>query len=326
MAFNQNQILTPITTSSPDLFGRPGKCAYCGFEFNTVQVRSKAYTVVRMDPDLYTAYSGTNPTWYQVVVCPRCRFAADWENFDKAVIKDKEALAEALNNVMDPSEIWTGERDIKLGIRSLELALLCTNYYRCRMYDIAVLALRLNWLYREYMENTGDDYTEKRSELIDLSTRNFENAFAKENIESTKFGLGGVSFILGELYRQRGNYEMSLKWFSQCIHKKLAKGRILDIARDQMELAKTQWEEAKASGEYEQSMKLERQSERCIIRLYADQLRWLEKMATESGLSYEIVIKTWLDLLKEQKPVLKKCANESELKDLLATFVNKTTE
>ena len=49
MAFNQNQILTPITTSSPDLFGRPGKCAYCGFEFNTVQVRSKAYTVVRMD-------------------------------------------------------------------------------------------------------------------------------------------------------------------------------------------------------------------------------------------------------------------------------------
>lgn len=321
MSFNQNQILAPITTQNPDLFGRPGKCAFCGYEFNTVQVRSKAYTVIRMDPDLYTAYSGTNPTWYQVIVCPRCRFSADWESFEKAAIKDKDALAEAINQVMDPTEIWTGERDIKQGIRSLELAILCTNYYRCRLYDIAVLALRLNWLYRELMEVTGDDYTEKRSELIDLSIRNFESAFSKENIENTKFGLGGVSFILGELYRQRGNYELSLKWFSQCIHKKLAKGRILDIARDQMELGKNQWEEAKASGEYEQSMKLERQSERCIIRLFADQLRWLEKIANESGQSYEIIIKTWLDLLKERKPEFHKFSSDAELKEFLSGYI-----
>ncbi len=53
------------------------KCPNCDCRFQTTQIKSRAYQVVKRDPDFYVEYTGIVPWLYDIAACPVCAFSGE---------------------------------------------------------------------------------------------------------------------------------------------------------------------------------------------------------------------------------------------------------
>ena len=214
------------------------ECPLCYEEFQTENIWQGKVSVLEEYPDLGKRYQGTNPLYYSVWVCPCCYYADfrgdDFYSTGKIVDETFEEDFGILSMVAQKAD-FKQPRTFALAVASYKLAILVAKHKKSSNARIGTFNLRLAWLYRSIKKRA----LEKK--YIQYTLDHYLKAFESE--EQPDFGSlseGGITYLLGELYRQTGNIRQAVNFFQKVVNDKE-----LDTEPKYIKLARFQWESLK---------------------------------------------------------------------------------
>lgn len=217
------------------LYNKKVMCPVCNREIQVTKVKTKGCKVKARDTDMCVHYEDLNVLFYDVWVCENCGYAALQDKFeglftrDIAVIKDKIS-----KNWVKRSFI--GERDVDKAIEAFKLALLNLKVRNAKSSELAKVCLRIAWLYRDKED------IKKETEFLNFALNSYNDAYSKERFPLDKLDEFTCMYIIAELFRRVGKLEESIQWFSRIVASPQARSnpKLIDMARDQYQLAKDQ--------------------------------------------------------------------------------------
>lgn len=317
-----------ITQTMPELpreyYWKRYTCPLSGQEFASVAVKARSFTVRERGTDFAPRYIGINPLFYEIIVSP-VGFAADEHTYHRSsalLFKDRDGLREMLQE-QDALESYAQIRDLPLACRSFELALGCTAFLRVPRFEVASLALRASWLYREWLEEGYEPARRQMEVLREIALKHYQEAYEKDDVTKLKLGSAGVSYLIAEMLRERGEYADSLRWFSRTIADKSAGAEVMRLARNQSEICREQRKKALESGEYVKP-ELERRLERSAYQVYTDQVRWLSKLSSAGGMMESELVRGLLDGVYKSGIDLQAFKTPDELAQWIAARLGRT--
>lgn len=185
------------------------KCPICNNHFTTTKVRAKACIVIKKDEDFCIHYKDVNPMFYEIFVCPTCAYAASENSFEELnkdeILKLKNAFSGRL-----VQRDFCNERNLNDALDSYKLALYTANVKDAKNSTLAGISLKIAWMYR-YMND------EKELQFIQYALDNYLIAYEKEQLPIGNMNQIMLMYIIGELYRQVGNYKESIIWLNRVV-------------------------------------------------------------------------------------------------------------
>lgn len=314
----------------------------CKTKFPITRVRSSAYQVVKRDTDFSILYSGPDPNLYSIIVCPNCLFATTIKSFEEELRKaELDRLAKGLPLFKTEEPDFSGERDLKLGLRTYELAIRTAQIRQSGAGFQASLFLKVAWIYRQLKDS------ENELKFLDSAREKYEYAFFNE----TSTGPGKMSepsmiYLIGELNRRCGKYVEAIQWFSRGIsHPKTnAEAEVKRMMREQWQLSRELAKEMannedggdaddKPTDDAESSSSdampelvseahtviQKRYKNKIFASLYHDQIEWLQGMSNEVYANHrvilerEAVLRSVVDAVMQFEPQIDNISSEEEL-------------
>jgi len=208
------------------LYAKTIKCPLCGSEYKTLKVMTSALRASGMDADLCMRYTGLNPLYYKVNICPHC-FYAFTEEFKNPRKTEQEELTKELAKTPLPFN-FTGERDFDLAVKSYGQALKCALLKKEKDSTLGRLCHNLACLYRANGE------TENEEKYLHYALNYYEKAFSSESGKTEAFTL---AYLIAELSRRLKDYEKSAKWFSYLIqNKNMLSQKLVNLVQEQWQV------------------------------------------------------------------------------------------
>lgn len=212
------------------------KCPKCKEKFTSLSLRKTAFNLVSRDTDFCPHYEGINPLHYAIHACPNCLYAGYQPDFTITFSTEIKNLRENFhpdkNNYKNLN--FSDKRKLNEVIASYELALLSYKARKTNHEKRALIHLRLAWFNRD----NGD--VGKETEHYNLALKLFIESYEKDNLNSSKLGTVGISYLIGELNRRLGNHKEAVRWFSQTVTNPQIKGK-----REIERLARDEWMETR---------------------------------------------------------------------------------
>ena len=155
------------------VFGKSHSCPVCYNDFKAPTVRTSKLRPRGADSDLRPKFAGVDPLKYDVIVCPKCGYAALGRFFDKLTTPQaklvKEGISRSFRSIDDPKEVYNYDD----AFVNYQLALGNAVVKRGKASEKAYLCLKMAWLLRGKMEAwdagtepyQGDSYSEDVEEL-----------------------------------------------------------------------------------------------------------------------------------------------------------------
>jgi len=215
-------------------------CPSCKKEIEVTKVKTKACRIKSRDTDMCVNYEDINILFYEVWVCENCGYAALQDKFEALFTRDSEAIKNKISNHWIKRS-FTGERDIEGALKAFKLALLTLKVRNAKSSELAKVCLRLAWLYR-FKEDP------KEIEFLNFALASYNDAYQKERFPLDKLDEITCMYIVAELFRRVGKLSDAILWFSRIVSSAAARGnpKLIEMARDQYQVAKDQLAELKA--------------------------------------------------------------------------------
>lgn len=181
-------------------------CPVSGTRFQFLRVRTRAVRPKERESDFHVRYEDVNPTWYGIVVCPECAYAAyqdDFESLDepaRARLWDEHALRSAMLE-----RPLSGVRTLKDAVTALDLAIRCYEARGSSDSRRAVLQHRRGWLERE-----GGNPNAERPWLI-RARESYERAF-KDDKRLSEEAAARIAYLVGDLSERLGDLQSAAQW------------------------------------------------------------------------------------------------------------------
>ncbi len=223
------------------LYNKKIICPVCNKEIEVTKVKTKGCKVRSRDTDMCVHYEELNVLFYDVWVCEVCGYAALQDKFEGIFTKDIAVIKDKITkNWVQRS--FTGERDVDKALEAFKLALLNLKVRNAKASELAKVCLRIAWLYRDKNDN------KKEIEFLTFALNSYNEAYSKERFPLDKLDEVTCMYIIAELFRRVGKLDDSILWFSRIVASPEARKnpRLIDMARDQYQLAKDQLAEAEA--------------------------------------------------------------------------------
>lgn len=213
-------------------------CPVCEISFQTTKLKeNKKVNIIKKDTDMCTYFSGENPYFYEINVCPFCGFSFS----DK--FKQKLNSAQINNFTEVFSQQWKqhdygGQRDANQAIQTYKIALLSGKTIGLKASALASICLRICWLYR-LLENREE---EKR--FMKFAVEFFEKAYEEEELNNDDENINPavLVYLLGELNYRLDNYEQTVRWFNIAISKY---SKDPDVKKHMTDMIRDRWLEIK---------------------------------------------------------------------------------
>lgn len=275
------------------------KCPNCDCRFQTTQIKSRAYQVVKREPDFYVEYAGIVPWLYEVAACPVCAFSGESKSWKELAVVDKRGLDKKLKEVrpLDLSELC-GERSYAAGIQAFQLAYSSYEFANTTLYVRGNLALKGSFLARAAREKESAVFEKVEQDFREKALELFIKSFEYEHTENTKYGSNGIAYVIGELERQRGEFRQAVNWFSRALMDKKCPPVVAKLARTQWERARAQYRQSLGEPQDNPSPQ-ERTADRVVLNIYKDQSDFLDETAKKTGLSRQELIRALFDAIKD---------------------------
>lgn len=211
------------------LYNKSYSCPVCGNNFTSRAVKVGKTRVVSSDSDLMPRYENLNPLFYDVILCPKCGYAALIKYFEKI----KQDQIELINTLITPkfkARIYPEIYDIDIAIERYKLSLLNAVVKKAKASEKAYICLKLGWMYK-LKEDTKNEKTFQEQAFI-----GFKEAFSKEVHPICGMDSFTVMYLLGELSRRLGDNVEALRWLGNVIVAPNANPRLKEKARDQKDI------------------------------------------------------------------------------------------
>jgi len=205
------------------LFDKRYLCELCGKEFTNKKIRRSQIKVKTIDSDFYTEYTGENPNYYLVKVCPYCGYG--WSDFSSPLKSSEKEGLKAFLKENPPCENFSGARDHEMAEKVFLYAYKIAEWRKEKPQALGNLSLQISWIHR-FLKNE-----EKEKEYLEKALEHFLAFYqTADNIVN----VGKTMFILGELYRRLGKKDEALKWYARIVSdEKVTDQNIIRAARRQ---------------------------------------------------------------------------------------------
>lgn len=223
------------TRSLGALTQRDVSCPVCLQVFKLHTPRSGTYSLVRRDSDNCPHYSGVNPLYYQIWVCPGCGYAALKKDFANLEDRHHDAVAKALKDagLVRTVDFRQPDRSPFAALVAFKLAAVTYEARKAQPKVLASMSLRAGWICR-MTGNLGRElaHLARASELLELA---FSQGGAKP-------GQGGdedddeaaIPFMIGELGLRLGRFEQAERWFGVVLADRETPDKIQKATRDRL--------------------------------------------------------------------------------------------
>lgn len=199
-------------------------CPVCRIRFEYLRVRTRAVRPTGRDSDFHVRYGDVNPTWYGVVVCPACGYAAYHDDFD--ALGDEatrrrlwEARDERIARVALPRHGVRTEDD---AIRALELAMLCYEGRETSDSRRALLLHRRAWLARDRGEANEEIAWLRQARDAYVQAYEHDGSLSEE-------GAARLAYLVGDLAHRLDDLPGAARWLETAV--RVAPGASSGIAR-----------------------------------------------------------------------------------------------
>lgn len=211
------------------IYDKSFKCPVCGSDFKNPSVKTGRARLISKDTDLMPKYEPINPLFYDVVLCPKCGYAAMSKYFDKI----KQSQASLVREKISPRYIaksYPTIYDVDTAIERYKLSLLNSLVKNGKTSEKAYTCLKIAWLYRIKEDNSEE------VKFLEQAFQGFKDAYVKESFPICSMDSYTLMYLLGELSRRLNNTDEALKWLSQVIVSPNVNPRLKELARDQKDL------------------------------------------------------------------------------------------
>lgn len=205
-------------------------CPVCSVSFKLHTPKSGTSVLERRDADFCPYYSGINPLFYSVWVCPGCGFAALKEHFRELSASERASLTMVLAGAQEHRrhDFTKDERSLFAAMISFQLALKSYEARKMPPEVRAGLLLRLAWTCRYGNDRKREHvYLESASQL-------YQEAYDKGVSRNSSISEAHVAFLVGESMRRIGRGPEAIDWFLRAIKDDPSKGETFRMARDQL--------------------------------------------------------------------------------------------
>lgn len=224
------------------VFDRTYSCPVCDEEFTSKAVRSSKAKLLGTDPDLRARYDIIDPGKYDVILCPKCGYAALSRFFDKIsqpqakLVKEKISASVKISVYNDP--IYT----YKEALERYQLALVNAVVKKSRASEKAYICLKSAWVARGYKESlqesgTGDpqligQLEKQEDEFMQNAYKGFIEARQNEDFPMCGMDEITVDYLLAVLAARFQKYDVASRMVASVLGSSAANPRIKDKARD----------------------------------------------------------------------------------------------
>lgn len=221
------------------LYNKKIMCPVCNREIEVTKVKTKACKVKSRDTDMCVHYENINILFYDVWVCENCGYAALQDKFEGLFTRDIQAIKDKISSHWNKRS-FAGERDANKAIEAFKLALLNLKIRNAKSSELAKICIRIGWLYRAKEDP-------KEIEFLNFALTAYNDAYQKERFPLDKLDEITCMYIIAELFRRVGKLNEAILWFSRIVSSAEARRnpKLIDMARDQYQLAKDQLAELK---------------------------------------------------------------------------------
>lgn len=242
----ENASAEPKVTEEDFLFDKSFVCPVCDEEFHSKMVRTGKVKLLSADTDLRPKYQLVDSLKYDVLVCPKCGYAA-LSRFFKFMIPAqakmiRENISSNFKGLSQTGNIYSYDD----AIARHQLALANTVVKKAKPSEKAYTCLKMAWLYRGKAEtlpkdtpdydNVISELKKEETELLANAYDGFMAAFSKESFPMCGMDEITVTYLIADLARRVGKYEESSRWISRVLTSRNANDRIKNKARDIKEL------------------------------------------------------------------------------------------
>ncbi len=214
------------------LFNKEVECAVCKNHFTTQKTRNRRLKVLKRHEDFYVEYEDISPMHYHVWVCPECGYSATESEFYNIKKQEIPIIKEAISSKWTKKS-YGGNRSLSEVENTYKLALAIATILKKSKGYIGGLCLKLAWTYREMG-------SEKEGVFLKNAIIAFTEAYETEVMPIDTIEEVPMTYLIGELNRELGNYQQAIHWYGKVVdHSDIKYYRHLKIkAREQWRIAK----------------------------------------------------------------------------------------
>lgn len=225
------------------VFDRNYTCPVCDSSFPSKAVKSGKSKLIGTDPDLRAKYDIIDPTKYDVVLCPKCGYAALSRFFDKLTQPQAKLIKEKISPTVQITQYNEPIYSYKEAMERYKLALVNAVVKKARASEKAYICLKSAWIARGYREsleaekNNADakliaDLEKQEDELLQNAYKGFAEARQNEGYPMCGMDEITVDYLLAVLAARYQKYDVASRLIASVLGSPAANPRMKDKARD----------------------------------------------------------------------------------------------
>ena len=232
----------PEFDETEHIYDKAFKCPVCNSSFTAKIMKTGKSKLKKNDFDLRPVYEGYAAEKYDVLLCPKCGYAALGRYYTALLptqiknIKEKITANVVLSKYDDPTYSFDQ------ALERYKLALACAVVKPGKASEKAYICLKTAWLLRSYSEHLEAQPGDHKEEIENLKAQEeeyeqtayegFKEARGSEDVPIAGMDATTLDYLLAQLALHVGDYETCSRMVSGIITSPSANARIKDKARD----------------------------------------------------------------------------------------------
>lgn len=197
------------------LFEKRVQCPVCRYKFEAYNLRAGRLRMLSMDRDLRVRYDGFEPLWFQVWVCPGCRYANLRSDFEALDARARQALeagrAERMRQKLRVNPGGGSPQTVGQAVDGVRLALMCAEAARLPAERVGRLWMCLSWMYADL----NDPEASRQARLRALEK--LEEAYAQSRKAEDDQRL---AYLVGVLHYEAGDTRKAYEYLLRAIKRR----------------------------------------------------------------------------------------------------------
>ena len=210
------------------LYAKSINCPVCGVDFMDFVIRRSRLRQEGIDSDFRIRFKGIDTNLYEILLCSSCGYAATQNNFTRISSKQQDMIKEKITPNHKYKE-FSMPMSAKDALERYKLALACYQAINAKSSQLAILFLKMSWIYRDAKDFKSENMLLKHA-FVKL----------KEAYTSESFPLGSMDeptakYMIAEIARRLGDFDEALRLVGDLIVSRSTPSGIKDRAQNMKE-------------------------------------------------------------------------------------------
>ncbi|MCM1112137.1 MAG: DUF2225 domain-containing protein [Muribaculum sp.] len=216
-------------------------CPVCDAKFTNKIMKTGKARLLGMDRDLRPIHEGVDTQKYDVLLCPKCGYAAISRFFTQVTSTQAKFIKEHISQKVQLREYKGETYSYEEAIERYKLALANAVVKRAKNSEKAYICLKSAWIFRGYakfLEESGGS-ADKIQEARDMEAAHMENAYKgfTDACQTESFPMCGmdemtIDYLIAVMAFRFKEYDIASKMVATIITSPVANNRTKDKARD----------------------------------------------------------------------------------------------